>query len=116
MKNILRKSSFGFTKWCVALIAAGWMSGAQAQVSINGSAPVVENFNTLGTSATAALPSGWKMSAAGAGTTAGYATAANVPATTQAAGSGAPSTGGRYNWGDGATSTDRAIGFMTSGG
>ena len=25
MKNILRNSNFGFTKWCVALIAAGWM-------------------------------------------------------------------------------------------
>ena len=29
MKNILRKSNFGFTKWCVALIAAGWMGAAQ---------------------------------------------------------------------------------------
>jgi hypothetical protein len=114
MKNILRNSNFGFTKWCVALIAAGWMGAAQAQVSINGSAAVVENFNTLGTSATAALPSGWKMSAAGAGTTAGYSTAANVTVTTQA-GSGSSTSGGRYNWGDGATATDRAIGFMTSG-
>ena len=25
MKNILRNSNFGLTKWCVALIAAGWM-------------------------------------------------------------------------------------------
>jgi hypothetical protein len=114
MKNILRNSNFGFTKWCVALIAAGWIGVAQAQVSINGSAAVVENFNTLGASATAALPSGWKMSAAGAGTTAGYSTAANVTATTQA-GSGSSTSGGRYNWGDGATATDRAIGFMTSG-
>ena len=28
MKNILRNSNFGFMKWCVALIAAGWMVGA----------------------------------------------------------------------------------------
>ena len=28
MKNILRNSNFGFTKWFVALIAAGWMLGA----------------------------------------------------------------------------------------
>ena len=31
MKNILRNSNIGFTKWCVALIAAGWMGAAQAQ-------------------------------------------------------------------------------------
>ena len=92
------------------------LSGAaQAQVPINSSSAVTENFNTLGTGATASLPSGWKMSAAGAGTTAGYATVANLTAVNAAAGSGTPTTGARYNWGDGTTSTDRAIGFMTSG-
>jgi hypothetical protein len=36
MKNILRNSNFGFTKWCVALIAAGWMgSSAFGQVRIS---------------------------------------------------------------------------------
>ncbi len=30
MKNILRNSNFGFTKWCVALIAAGWMGAMNA--------------------------------------------------------------------------------------
>jgi len=33
LKNILRSSNFGFTKWCVALIAAGWMGAAQAQTT-----------------------------------------------------------------------------------
>ena len=33
MKNILRNSNFGFTKWCVALIAAGWIGAAQAQTT-----------------------------------------------------------------------------------
>jgi len=33
MNNILRNSNFGFTKWCVALIAAGWMGAAQAQTT-----------------------------------------------------------------------------------
>jgi hypothetical protein len=36
MKNILRNANFGFTKWCVALIAAGWMGMAQAQTTIVG--------------------------------------------------------------------------------
>ena len=31
MKNILGNSNFGFTKWCVALVAAGWMGAAQVQ-------------------------------------------------------------------------------------
>ena len=78
---------------------------AQAQVPINSSSAVTENFNSLGTSGTASLPSGWKMSAAGAGTTAGYSAAANVTAVTQGSNSGSPATGGRYNWGDGTTST-----------
>ena len=30
MKNILRNSNFGITKWCVALIAAGWMGAMNA--------------------------------------------------------------------------------------
>jgi hypothetical protein len=47
MKNILRNSNFGFTKWCVALIAAGWMgTDASAQVTL----PNYEPFNfTAGT-------------------------------------------------------------------
>ena len=109
---------FGISKWLpsAALALTLALTGAaQAQVPINSSSAVTENFNTLGTGATASLPSGWKMSAAGAGTTAGYATVANLTAVNAAAGSGTPTTGARYNWGDGTTSTDRAIGFMTSG-
>ena len=35
MKNILRKSNFSFTKWCVALIAVGWMGAmANAQTTV----------------------------------------------------------------------------------
>ena len=41
MKNILRNSNFGFTKWCVALITAGWMGMAQAGVLID------QNFATF---------------------------------------------------------------------
>ena len=35
MKNILGNSNFGFTKWCVALLAAGWIGAvANAQTTI----------------------------------------------------------------------------------
>ena len=47
MKNILGNSNFGFTKWCVALIAAGWMGAvANAQTTI-----LSEDFTSLTTGA-----------------------------------------------------------------
>jgi hypothetical protein len=39
-----------------------------------------------------------------------------VTATLLQASSGSPATGSRYNWGNGTTTSDRAPGFMTSGG
>jgi hypothetical protein len=89
-------------------------SRVDAQIGITGSAPVTENFNTLGNSATASLPAHWKMSVAGISSPT-YTLGTNVSAVSQAANSGTPATGGRYNWGNGTTTTDRAIGFMTSG-
>lgn len=87
-----------------------------AQVSITGSSAVTENFDGIGTSATATLPSNWKMSAAGQGSSSlAFTNVGNLTATNQAASSGSPTAGGRYNWGNGTTTSDRAIGFMTSG-
>jgi hypothetical protein len=84
------------------------------QIAISSSTPITQNF-TLGTTATASLPANWKMSDAGA-TSPTWAAAGNFTATTVQASSGNPNTGGRYNWGNGTTTTDRAIGFMTSSG
>ncbi|MCE2841107.1 MAG: hypothetical protein LW729_07070, partial [Bacteroidetes bacterium] len=84
-----------------------------SQISISGTSAITQNFDSLGTSATATLPAGWKMSAAGAGTTAGYSTSGNLTAVSQEASSGSPTAGGRYNWGS--SSSERALGFMTSG-
>jgi len=54
MKNILRNSNFSFTKWCFALIAAGWMGMAQAQVTL----PHLDAMNyTSGTAL--GVASGW---------------------------------------------------------
>jgi len=45
MKNILRNSNIGFTKWCVALIAAGWMGmGNNSFATLN----YFEDFTTAG--------------------------------------------------------------------
>jgi hypothetical protein len=79
-----------------------------------------ENFDGIGSSATATLPTGWKVDSATQ--TTAYASATNV--TTQAAGTSgtgivnSSSSGGTYNFANGVTasSTDRAVGWLTSTG
>jgi hypothetical protein len=65
MNNILRNSNFGFTKWCVALIAAGWMgitNHAQANLiyfedfSFSGSI-IANGWTRIGTTTTNPLNS-----------------------------------------------------------
>ncbi|GEM_PF-3893574 len=80
-----------------------------------------ENFNGLGNNSVTSLPSGWKF---GSGAAPTYANVTNYTSTTEAAGTtgGAvltqTSTGGTYNFANGAnaSSTDRAIGFLASAG
>jgi autotransporter-associated beta strand protein len=89
---------------------------AVAQISVDATiltSGYTQNFDSMGTSGTATLPTGWKMTAAGAGTTAGWSTVGNLTAVSAQASSGSPTSGGRYNWGS--STTDRAAGFMTSG-
>lgn len=86
-----------------------------SQISIPSTTTVVENFNLMGSSASATLPTGFKL---------GTDWASGTTVTTQSAGtSGAgiltsSSGGGFYNFASGvtATSTDRSIGFLSSGG
>lgn len=75
--------------------------------------PFVENFDSLGTSATATLPAHWRLTAAGDGKVM-WSDATNITATSAQASVGSPTAGGRYNWGQ--SSSDRAVGFMTSSG
>lgn len=85
-----------------------------AQFSLTGMS-YSQSFDSLGTSATATLPTGWKF-----GNTTTYSF--GVTATTVAGGTtgtnalGAGSTGGYYNFGNGVTAsaTDRAAGFLGS--
>ncbi len=87
---------------------------ATTPYSLTSIGEVSQNFNTmLGTSATASITSGWGVTAAGGGAAPNYGTNTGA-ATTHQASSGSPNTGGIYNWGNG--TTDRALGFMTSGG
>ena len=86
------------------------------QIAIPSATPVTQNFDGLGTSATAALPTGIVVN-----TTANYST--GTIATTLAYGStgtGAvtgTSSGGCINWANGitASATDRSLGFLNTG-
>jgi hypothetical protein len=114
MKNILITSNFGFTKWCVAFIAAGWMGAAQAQVTITPGATVTQNFSSLGVNATATLPSGWKASkSANAREVTAYSTA--VTAVERAGGINLSTTAGNGIYNFGSSDTDRAVGGLSSG-
>lgn len=95
----------------LAVIGFAGVSSAWAQVSLTGLS-YSQNFDSIGSTATASLPSGWKMSAAGASSPS-WSDSGNFTATLQQASSGSPTAGSRYNWGT--SSTERAIGFMTSG-
>lgn len=98
----------------VALFAFAVVS-LQAQISIAAlNSAVTQNFNSIGTSTTATLPTNWLMSPQSGGASPTWG--AGVSAVTQGASSGTPTAGGRYNWGLGSDTSDRAIGFMTSGG
>jgi len=107
--------------WAKFLLTTVLCLGAlhiQAQVSITTlGSPVTQNFNGMGSGATATLPTGFRVSDA-------TSYAGGTTATTQAAGTtgtgvlAVNSGGGTYNFANGVTasSTDRALGFLTSGG
>ncbi|MCC6251402.1 MAG: hypothetical protein IT238_02940, partial [Bacteroidia bacterium] len=78
-----------------------------AQISIPNTTPVTENFDAMGTGTS--LPSNWRIREKNGTITWG----AGVTSTTQAAHSGSPTAGGTYNWGT--SSSERAVGAMTSG-
>lgn len=81
--------------------------------------PITQDFNTIGSTAAATLPTGWRVSSVANDII--YANGASV--TTNAGGTTgtgvltSSSVGGCYNFANGAnaTSTDRAVGFLTSG-
>ncbi|MDI9256292.1 choice-of-anchor D domain-containing protein [Flavobacterium sedimenticola] len=87
-------------------------------MAIPNATPVTQNFDGLGASGTAALPTGFKVSSSN-----DYNNVANTTATTLAygtTGTGAvtsTSSGGCINWANGitASATDRALGFLTTG-
>ncbi|WP_312822109.1 T9SS type A sorting domain-containing protein [Epilithonimonas sp.] len=88
------------------LIASQWAWG---QISLtNSSNSNTQNFDSMG--ATTTLPSNWRMRIE---TTSPTWAAAVGTVTQQSSGSSNPTAGGTYNWGR--TTSERAVGAMTSG-
>jgi hypothetical protein len=103
--NILKNI---FTHIIVIVLCVISANKVNAQINITTTAAVTQNFDGMGTGTT--LPTNWRVGAQ----TASPTWAAGTSSVTQAANSGAPTTGGTYNWGT--STTERAIGAMTSGG
>lgn len=98
----------------VALLALG--TPPASAIDLNPATPATQDF-TIGTSATATLPTDWKADKQTVQRTLGTYAAA-VSATERSAGNNMSSTAGNgiYNYaaGDPATSTERAVGFISS--
>ncbi|MFT2009038.1 T9SS-dependent choice-of-anchor J family protein [Pontibacter sp. 13R65] len=92
-------------------------SDALGQILVKNGSTQEENFNTIGRTATATLPSGWKVSKSGTvRTVVPFGEAAVVTATERAGGANMASNAGNgiYNFA-GTEGTDQAIGFLSSG-
>ena len=107
MKNILLKSNFGFTKWCVALIAAGWMADSSgfSQTYYDMSSG---NYSQTFTVINALWPANWNTVAVGTTGTIPAATKTTSSSVNPTAVSSSPSSGQ-----DAATSTKLV--FLTTG-
>jgi endonuclease/exonuclease/phosphatase family metal-dependent hydrolase len=110
MKHFLPKILLGF-------MFLGFFFEARAQENLTPGNSVSQNFDLIGTSATAALPANWKVSK---GIPARIVNFAEVVSNTERIGGNSLATNaanGIYNFGAGAPNSaeDRAIGFLSSG-
>lgn len=93
------------------------LAPAQAETIAPG-ATYSQNFNGIGTSATATLPSGWKVSKATtiqSVTQALYEGAASVTEKTGTGSGNSNPANGIYNWVNAGDSSDHSVGFIASG-
>ncbi len=110
----LRKLQFTILLFALMLFSGqGW---GQISITANGTA-FTQNFDGIGSTATASLPSGWKVSS---GIIYSTSTSTTTTVAYGSSGTGAvtgTSAGGTVNWANGinASSTDRAVGFLTTG-
>ena len=103
-----------FSVLCAALI----LRPVLAAISISASTPYVQNFDAIGTSATATLPTDWRLDRPSTVRTVGnFATATSNTTQVGGANLSTSASNGAYNFGSGTTTTgpDRAVGFLSSG-
>lgn len=86
-----------------------------SQVNITPGSTITQDFNTIGTTAAAALPSGWRADAQSAARTLGtYAGAGTVTAQAGGANMSSSAASGIYNYGSTSNSNDRAVGGLSA--
>ncbi len=86
-----------------------------SQVNITPGSTVTQDFNAIGTAATATLPSGWRADAQSAARTLGtYAGAGTVTVQAGAANMSSSAASGIYNYGSTSNSSDRAVGGLSA--
>lgn len=95
-------------------IVAGLLSSAQAETIAPGGT-YSQNFNGIGTSGTASLPSGWTAINSASARDVTKALYESADTKTGLAGNGSGNSNGIYNWVDAGDSSDRAVGFLASG-
>lgn len=108
-----------FCKLGIASMLIAMSTTAQAVTIATAGAAVSENFDTMGSSATAAVTGDFRFGSGASPTYSGGTTATTVAAGTTGTGALTSSSGGgAYNFANGitASSTERAIGVLTSGG
>ena len=101
--------------FAAATFAAALFASPAGAVNLAPGATYSQDFNSLGSSASASLPSGWSATAS---TTVRAVTSTEFAAagtTTARAGTGTGTNAGIYNWGDAADEDDRGVGFLASG-
>lgn len=96
------------------VFAAATAASANAETIAPG-ASYSQDFDSLGSSATASLPSGWSATASTSirAVTSTEYSAVGTATTQQGTGSG--TSGGIYNWGESTNTTDRGVGFLATG-
>lgn len=113
----MRSRPFRALPVCAATSFALFLTfAALSAIGISPGATYVQNFDAIGTTATAALPADFRLDRPGTVRTLGnYATA--TAATTAVGGTNLSSTAanGAYNFGATANANDRAVGFLSSG-
>jgi len=113
IKKLRSSCSFALAALVILMLLPGIGRG---QVNIAAGNTINETF-TIGATATATLPTGWKIDAISTARTLGtYSAATNVTAQTAGANMSSSATSGKFNFGAGTdnTGTDRAIGGLSA--